>query len=139
MKITFDRRKSLEELERFDWDKPDSPTQLVQTCHRLRGVPLAEFTAGDLRIMIGQKISLQILIPLALEKLLDDPLVDSNYYPGDLLKAVLDVPESFWSVHADMRDVLLQVVTTTKQLIVSLEESDARPIQEILAKVPASI
>lgn len=139
MKTNFDRRKSLQELERDDWGEPDYHTHLVQTCHRLRRVPLADFTAGDFRIMIGQKISLLFLVPLALEKLQEDPLVEADYYPGDLLNVVLDVPETFWSVHTDMRDVLRQVVAKTEGLLVSLEENDARLIRESLAKAPASV
>ncbi|MBI1248256.1 hypothetical protein GC197_10520 [bacterium] len=139
MKTNFDRRKSLQELERDNWEEPDYHTHLVQTCHRLRRVPLADFTAADLRIMIGQKISLLFLVPLALETLQEDPLVDANLYPGDLLNMVLDVPETFWSVHTDMRDVLRQVVAKTKELLVSLEETDARLIRESLAKAPASV
>lgn len=139
MKTDFDRRKSLQELERDDWGEPDYDTHLVQTCHRLRRVPLADFTAGDLRIMIGQKISLLFLVPLALEKLQEDPLVEAHYYPGDLLNVVLDFPETFWSVHTDMRDVLRQVVAKTKGLLVSLEETDARLIRESLTKAPASV
>lgn len=136
MKTHFDRRKSLQELEQDDWGHPDYDTHLVQTCHRLRRVPLADFTAGDLRIMIGQKISLLFLVPLALERLQEDPLVEANYYPGDLLNVLLDVPETFWSVHTDMRDVLCQVIAKTKQLLGYLEETDARLIRESLAKVP---
>lgn len=139
MKTNFDRRKSLQELERDDWGEPSDHTHLVQTCHRLRRVPLADFTSGDLRIMIGQKISLLFLVPLALEKLLEDPLVDTSYYPGDLLNVVLDVPKTFWIVHTDMQDVLCQVVAKTKELLVSLQETDARLIRESLAKVPASV
>ena len=58
MKTNFNRRKSLQELERDGWGQPDYDSHLVQTCHRLRRVPLADFTTEDLRIMIGQKIGL---------------------------------------------------------------------------------
>lgn len=139
MKTNFDRRKSLQELERDDWGEPDYDSSLVQTCHRLRRVSLADFTTEDLRIMIGQKIGLLFLVPLALEKLEEDPLAEGDYYPGDLLNVVLQLPETFWSVHTDMRDVLRQVVSKTKELLVSLEETDARLIREGLAKAPASV
>lgn len=139
MKTHFDRRKSLQELERDVWGEPDLKTQLVQTCHRLRRVPLVDFTAGDLRIMIGQKISLFFLVPLALEKLQDDPLVEAKFYPGDLLNSLLDVPETFWSVHTDMRDVLRQIVTKTKVLLETLEETEARLVRESLEKAPAFV
>ncbi len=78
MKTNFNRRKSLQELERDGWGQPDYDSHLVQTCHRLRRVPLADFTTEDLRIMIGQKIGLLFLVPLALEKLEEDPLTEGD-------------------------------------------------------------
>lgn len=134
MKTNFDRRKSLQELENDDWGKPDCDSHLMRTCHRLRHVPLEDFETGDLRIMIGQQISLFFLVPLALEKLEEDPLVEGNYYSGDLLKVVLEVPAQFWNLHPDMRNSLRRIVIKTKELLSSLEEDEARLIRETLAK-----
>ena len=134
VKTNFDRRKSLQELENDDWGKSDFDSHLARTCHRLRHLPLKDFETGDLRIMIGQQISLFFLVPFALEKLEKDPLVEGNYYPGDLLKVVLEVPEKFWGVHTDMGNLLRQIVVKTKELLVSLEEDDARLIREMLVK-----
>ncbi|WP_339743358.1 contact-dependent growth inhibition system immunity protein [uncultured Rubinisphaera sp.] len=139
MKTSFDRQKTLQELESEDWGEPDYHTHLVQTCHKLRRVPLADFTVGDLRIMIGQNISLLFLIPLALEKLEKAPLVESNCYPGDLLKVVLDVPETFWNVHTDMRELIREIVLRSKELLESLEGTDAHLIREILAEAHNSL
>jgi len=86
--------------------------------------------------MVGQKIGLQFLVPLALEMLEKDPLAEGNYYRGDLLNVVLDIPGSFWNVHVDMRDALRRVVTKASELLVSLEEIDARLVRESLAKAP---
>lgn len=139
MKTHFDRRKSLQELERDDWGEPDFESSLVHTCHRLRRVPLVDFTVENLRIMIGQEIGLLFLVPLALEKLEEDPLVEGNLFPGDLLIAILAISETFWTVHFDMRDVLRQILVKTKELVASLEETDARFIREKLAEAPASL
>lgn len=84
--------------------------------------------------MIGQQISLFFLVPLALEKLEEDPLVEGNYYSGDLLKVVLEVPAQFWNLHPDMRNSLRRIVIKTKELLSSLEEDEARLIRETLAK-----
>ena len=46
--------------------------------------------------MIGQDFSLRHLIPLAIEHLKEDILVDGDFYPGDLLKNVLSVRANFW-------------------------------------------
>ena len=45
--------KSLQELEAKDWGEQAYDSYLVTTIHRLRRVPLREFSVEDLRIMIG--------------------------------------------------------------------------------------
>ena len=136
MKTGFDRRKCLQELEGDDWGEAGFDSSLVRTCHRLRRVPLTDFGAEDLRIMIGQQIGLPFLVPLALETLQRDPLTEGDFYPGDLLGAVLALPATFWGVHTAMRDVLRQIVSKTKERLVSLEESDAEFLRQKLEKAP---
>lgn len=80
-----ERDQSLQELEGEDWGEPTFPSYLVRTCHALRRKPLREFMVEDLRIMIGQNIGLDYLIPLALEHLQQNPLVAGDFFPGDLL------------------------------------------------------
>ena len=95
--------KSLEDLEHSDWGEPKYDSYLVTTIHRLRRVPLRQFSVEDLRIMIGQNIGLQYLIPLALEHLRKNPLAEGDFYPGDLLKMVLTADPNFWHDHPQWR------------------------------------
>lgn len=46
--------------------------------------------------MIGQRIGLPWLFPLALEALEAEPLAEGDFYPGDLLAAVLRVGPDLW-------------------------------------------
>jgi hypothetical protein len=85
----FDRSKSIQQLEGEDWGDPTFHTHLVRECYRLRRVPLRDFTAENLRIMIGQNIGLEYLVPLALERLQAEPYAEGDLYPGDLLVNVL--------------------------------------------------
>ncbi|MCA9005896.1 MAG: hypothetical protein KDA70_11560 [Planctomycetaceae bacterium] len=139
MKTNFDRRKSLQELENDDWGEPDFDSSLVITCHRLRRVPLEDFSTEDLRIMIGQQISLFFLIPLALESLEENPLAEGHCYPGDLLNAVLGIRESFWSLHTDKREVLRRVITKANEILGSLKEDEPRIVRQVLANAPDSL
>ncbi|MDX2170206.1 MAG: contact-dependent growth inhibition system immunity protein [Deltaproteobacteria bacterium] len=95
--IRFDPNKTLDQLDPSAWGKPEYDSHLVTTCHRLRQQPPREFSVEDLRIMIGQGISLPWLMPLAVEALEADPLAEGDFYPGDLLAAVLRVPPDYWS------------------------------------------
>jgi hypothetical protein len=91
--------KTLTQLEGDDWGEPPDDSFLVTECHRLRHVPVGNLSVENLRLLIGQSISLPFTVPLALEHLLRDPLASGDMYPGDLLKAVQGIPEDFWASH----------------------------------------
>jgi hypothetical protein len=91
------RQKTLENLEKDFWGNPDYDSHLVKRCHELRKLPLDNFTTEDLRIMIGQEIGLDYLIPLALEVLTIDLFAEGDFFEGDLLKNVLAVQTEFWN------------------------------------------
>lgn len=59
------KSKSLENLEKDIWSPlhKDENSYLIQTCHKLRKKQLKDFEIEDLRIMIGQNIGLNFLIP----------------------------------------------------------------------------
>jgi hypothetical protein len=105
----FDRSKSLQQLDGQDWGEPTYHSHLVIECHRLRRVPLRDFTVEDLRITIGQNIGLEYLVPLALERLRDDPFAEGAYYPCDLLVSVLRSDAKFWQRHPELREQLVAI------------------------------
>ncbi len=92
----FDTHRTLQELEGEGWGPSEWESRLVLRCTALRHKPLKDFTAGDLRLMIGQRISLPYLVPLALDLLLSNPYVEGDLYPGDILTSVLNIESSWW-------------------------------------------
>ena len=90
------RFKTLENLEKKIWGKPEYDSYLVKRCHELRKVPLNQFTTEDLRIMIGQEIGLSFLIPLALEVLNKNLFAEGDLFEGDLLINALNIDSEFW-------------------------------------------
>jgi len=90
------KNKSLENLEKDIWNEPEYSSHLVTTCHKLRKKKLKDFDIEDLRIMIGQDIGLNFLIPLALEELKQNILAEGDFYEGDLLKSVLTSEIDYW-------------------------------------------
>lgn len=132
MRGGFDRRKSLQEIERCDWGEPTFRSTLVETCHRLRRTPLEEFTAENFRMMIGQKISLPILIPLAVEWLEREPLASGDCYTGDLLAAVTTVPDDFWAGHADSLQRVRAILVRVRELLPALDDIDGPTVASII-------
>jgi hypothetical protein len=103
------REKTLDELEGVTWGPPTYSSNLVQTCHRLRTKPVGEYDAEDLRVMIGQNVGLPWLLPLAIDRLEEDPWVSGDLYPGDLL-AVAARAKFDWATRGDLRERLRAVI-----------------------------
>jgi hypothetical protein len=112
--------KTLDQLEGVVWGEPTYSSYLVRTCHRLRTKPIDEFDVEDLRIMIGQQISLPHLVPLAVAELEREPLAEGDFYPGDLLSNVIGAVE--W-LQANP-DWLARVVGVTERALVELDRAD---------------
>lgn len=74
----------------------EDDTNLMMKCKELRAKRLIDFSVEDLRIMIGQKIGIKFLVPVALEKLEEDILAQGDFFPGDLLMNVLRLNKEFW-------------------------------------------
>nr|WP_308129066.1 contact-dependent growth inhibition system immunity protein [Actinoplanes polyasparticus] len=74
---------------------PDA-TPLVRRCLALRRKPLSEFRVEDLRILLGQRIAVPVLLPMAVAVLVDDPLAEGDFYAGDLLNTVVQLPDTAW-------------------------------------------
>lgn len=128
----IDRTKSLQQLEGLDWGEPTFDSHLVETCHRLRRKPLDEFTVEDLRIMIGQGISLPFLVPLALDKLEDDPFTEGDLFAGDLLTAILRVDDSFWAAHSKLDSRMKAIGDRARASLVDMNEDQREVIEPLL-------
>jgi CDI immunity proteins len=118
--------RSLEELDGDRWGEPDDDaTSLVRECHRLRTVPVGTLTDDDLRLLLRQTIGVNWLVPIALNRLGEEPLAGESY-PGDLMTAVLGVGTSYWADHPaetlslwHVREALEQLRTDADQLLKS--------------------
>jgi hypothetical protein len=100
---------TLTDLEQQDWGPPTFESHLVTECHRLRKKRLRDFTVEDLRIMIGQHISLKYLMPLAIMQLRSQPLAEGDYYAGDLLCNVLRAKGGYWKQNPAHRQEVAEI------------------------------
>jgi hypothetical protein len=93
------KSKTLETLENDYWGEAKYSSHLFTTCHKLRKKIINDFSIEDLRIMIGQNIGLEFLIPIALDKLTENILSEGDFYEGDLLLNVLRSDSSYWKLN----------------------------------------
>jgi len=101
------RDRSLEELEPDAGPVSEGESYLSSEMRRLRQVPLKQLRLEDMRLLIGQSVGLQVLIPVALDHVESHPLAAGDFYPGDLLKNVMEVSESFWNGRPELRSRLV--------------------------------
>lgn len=100
-----DRQRDLRTLDELDppaWPStPPQASSLVERCHSLRTVPVAHFTPDDLRVMIGQRVALPVLVPVALDLLRSRPQEPGVPVHEGLLQAVRAIPAGYWTAHPD--------------------------------------
>jgi hypothetical protein len=96
---------TLEELSGERWPEPESDaTPLVRKCAKYIKTDLSTLSNEGVRILVGQRIYLKHLLPVALARLAPDPWLECDFYPGDLLKSVLECANE-----ADALEFLTQI------------------------------
>jgi len=116
------REQTIEQLERTVWGEPALHSHLVTECHRLRKVRLKDFTVEHLRIMLGQNVGVEFLLPIAIDELIKNPLVSGDFYDGDLLSSVLRIEVSFWKSHSDAWQTVKNIVEQNLAFIYSANQ-----------------
>lgn len=102
---------SLEEIEGQHWgEAPADGSALMRAAYRYRTIPLGQLGAEGLRLLIGQGIGLDVLVPLAVGMLRVDPFVEGDFHPGDLLEVVLQVPRNWFTAHEPVAAALDGIV-----------------------------
>ena len=90
---------TLEGLENKLYEYPEFDSYLLRTCYELRKKNLRNFTVEDIRILTGQDIGLEYLVPMAIDVLRDNIFAEGDFYEGDLLKSVLTADKTYWRNH----------------------------------------
>jgi hypothetical protein len=122
--MKMDRSKSLQELEGVDWGDPGSAeTPMIGRVLALRRKPLERLSNGEVRLAVGQRVGFPLILALALDRLRADPLIEADYYPGDVLAALVRLDEKDWAGKDDLRARLAELFTRAMES--SSEDADA--------------
>lgn len=85
--------------------------------YQLYRTPLEHFSIDDVRFMILQQLGLEFLIPKAVGQLEHRILVEGNYYRGDLLNSIFQIPASFRPAHRRLYNMVLDVLTDQQAVL----------------------
>ena len=111
--------ETLEDLEGSVWPliDPKDVSYLIARCNELRKKPISDYEIEDLRMMIGQNIGLNYLLPEALKVLSKDILAEGDFYEGDLLSSVLTVEREYWQENTSIWKEVLQLVEANYEVL----------------------
>ena len=116
--------KSLRELGAWSWLRELSEMELNSDrltieLDRISKKKLCPYTPSDIYLAVSQEKGLQYTLPMAVAILSDDLLIDCEFYPGDLLKAVLSVPTTYYQHHTEdfIRIASLVSLKTSQQVM----------------------
>jgi len=93
--------KTIRQLEHIDLNTKSWDSGLIRGIDKYINQPIKLLDIEGLRLLIGQNIGLEYLIPLAIDKLKENILAEGDFYEGDLLKNVLDCDRQFWIKNND--------------------------------------
>ena len=106
----IDRSKTLQELEGADWGSPETAeTATIGRVLTLRRKPLEELSNGEVRLAITHQVGFPIVLELAIERLRPNPLLEADFYPGDVLAALVRLDEQDWQDRNDLREALAEL------------------------------
>ena len=104
-------RLSLEEQENDAWGAaPADATPLVRRVYWLRTRPVDSYQPEDLRVLLSQQVGVRVLMPRVLTYLRQEPLLEGDFYPGDILVAVLRMAPEYWRDNPTQRTALEEIV-----------------------------
>ncbi|TKG87600.1 hypothetical protein EYV94_28155 [Puteibacter caeruleilacunae] len=124
------KEKSLNQLiGRWEMEVPreDYSSSIQLRTYKLYHKRIQDYELEDIRFMIIQKQGLKHLIPLALNHLKENLLIEADYYEGDVLSGVLSVDGTFWAKNLKLYSEFYQILLNNKEQLSSLDpryESD---------------
>ena len=89
--------KTLEELSGISLDEPRLNSYVVRTASRVSKKPIGKISAEEIRLLIGQRIGVKYLLHRAVLILENNPLIETGYFEGDLMMALLELEPEAWS------------------------------------------
>lgn len=116
---------TIEQIENNNWGEPgDDSTGLVKTIFALRKKDICSFSIEDLRILIGQNVALDSLIPIAIGKLSENFFSEGDFYEGDLLHNVLRSDRNFWEKNFLLKQKMIALFEKNKESLKNFETTE---------------
>jgi hypothetical protein len=120
----FDRKSSLENLENDYWVKTNFEVGLIEKCYHYRKIPIQDLSIEQVRLLIGQSIGLDFLLPIAIEFLEKNLLSEGDFYEGDLLESILKIKNDYWKNKRGFHKKIVGLIENGKAIFDDSDEGN---------------
>lgn len=124
--------KSLNEIKGLKSTTPQFGSGLEINLLKALDKPLESLNTEDLRILIGQNIFLEITIPLAIDKLRENILIEADFYKGDLLMSVLKSDRQYWIENENERKTIIELFDENRNILINDDDVSERVREELV-------
>lgn len=122
--------KSISDLEGWKW-RNEIPTRQTHSgieCryYELHNKPISQLDLADVRFLIGQNSALEYLVPIAINALKQEIFLETEYYEGDLLCALMLINDepNYWITHSKEKQELIALYTEQKSKLGLIDVSN---------------
>ena len=113
---------TLNELEGIPQNINEYESGLAQQCLAARAKKIKDLSISDFRVLLSQGMGLDYIVSFALNFVEENPLISSGLYKGDLLLAILKIPENFWNQNPDLNNRLMEIKVDIEEILSTLSE-----------------
>ena len=125
----IDINKSIEELENDYWGDPALDSYVITTCHKARQKPIRSLSNEEIRCLIGQKIGLKYLLPIAVGIVKKEPFIDITLFEGDLLLQLLRLDINDWKYNPNELQIFITIIFDNRSQIEISEDIPSELIE----------
>jgi len=113
----MEETKSIEQLQCNSRSEAGSPSGVAARCHQFSRVPVKDLSTEQVRLLLSQDVGTIFLLDKTLQILETDILADGDFYPGDLLSAILNINKIYWKTKPDLA-ARLHVLLSQKRTMI---------------------
>jgi len=119
-----DTNQSIETIEKDIWQIPDYGSYVVQKSYEYRKIPIKNLSNEACRLLLGQDIGVNCVLPFVVEILKKDILAGGDLYDGDLLNSVLNIKSDYWRFNNTLYKTIEYLIENTTVIDDEIEKAE---------------
>ena len=113
----MDENKSIDQLQSIHLSTMAVPAGITSRCMQYLQVPVKDLSKEQVRFLLSHDIGTTFLLHKTIQILEEDILADGDFYPGDLLSALLNVDDVYWRNNPELAGRLYSLLNQQRPLI----------------------